>query len=109
MTLFSLQVSLGNEHWEVNIADFQFFEIRVQKILDLLPNKIRIRFQNITPGNIVIIDHIGFGDDLFVPFGEMGCFIELDFILGDSFFVFFFIFFCFLFGFFRDLGDVFHV
>jgi hypothetical protein len=75
--LFSHEGLIGNKHREISIFNAICLDESVKEFCDLFPNKVGSGSKNIAPRNFVVVDELGLGDDLLIPFGRI-------FIFGDS-------------------------
>ena len=73
-----------DKHWEVAILHAIILEPLVHEALNLLPDKVRNRSQNITPRNVVVLNHVRLSNHLLIPFGEVLFFGILDAFLVSS-------------------------
>jgi hypothetical protein len=64
---FFAQSSLGDEHWEIAIRNAILLEAGVKETLNVLPNEVSERSEDIASGDFVILDHFTLGNDLLVP------------------------------------------
>lgn len=94
MGLLALQRRLGHEHGEVAVLDPELLNLSVEELLDLFPYGEAPWTEDIAPRDVVVLDHLGFGDDLGEPVGvvlafgggdpEQGAFFRV--VLGLGFF-----------------------
>jgi hypothetical protein len=45
---------------------------------DLLPNEVRVWFEDVTPGDVVVIDESSLGNDLRIPLRKVCSFVSSD-------------------------------
>ena len=98
MTFFFFEIFFRDKHWEITVAYSGFFELGIQMTLDLLPNKIRIRLENITSRNIVVVNESSLDDYLRIPLWEVRNLISSNFKKSLSFSIFLSLGFFFLFN-----------
>lgn len=64
MGLLFLQGSLRDKHGEVAVLHTQLLDLPVKEFFDGIPDSIRPGPQHVTATDVVILDHLGLGDDL---------------------------------------------
>lgn len=64
MAFFLLQGGLRHEHGEVAVLHAQFPDLPVKEGLNGLPDGVGPGPQHVAAANVVVLDHLRFGDDL---------------------------------------------
>lgn len=64
MGLFLLEGGLRNEHGEVAVLHTQLLNFPVKELFDRLPDGVGPGPQHIAAADIIVLDHLCFGDDL---------------------------------------------
>lgn len=64
MGLFLLQGGLRDEHGEVAVLHAQFLDLPIKEVFDGFPDGVGPGPQHIAAADVVVFNHLGFGDDL---------------------------------------------
>jgi hypothetical protein len=64
VVLFTLENLARDEHGEVRVFDVEFLDLGIEPLLDSLPDSERPRLENVASRDAVVIDHLGFDEDL---------------------------------------------
>ena len=59
---------LSDKDWEVAILHANLLESHIHESLDLLPDIEGEGSEDVAAGDVIVLDHVGLGDDLLVPF-----------------------------------------
>ena len=57
---------MRNKHGEVAILNTKLLDLGIEKIFNRFPNGVSPWSKNVATANIIVLDHFGFGDNLFV-------------------------------------------
>jgi hypothetical protein len=71
MFFFFLEFVLRNKHREVTILNTKFFKFLIEELLNIFPNIVGSRSQNIAAGNVIILNKFSLLENLRVPIGEV--------------------------------------
>mmetsp|Transcript_16181 Transcript_16181/g.33201 ORF Transcript_16181/g.33201 Transcript_16181/m.33201 type:complete len:762 (+) Transcript_16181:84-2369(+) len=71
VVLLFLEAVLGDEEGEVGVLHVQLLDLDVEPVLNVLPYLVTPRPQDVTPGDVVVADHLAQDYDVAVPHGEV--------------------------------------
>mmetsp|Transcript_40594 Transcript_40594/g.99693 ORF Transcript_40594/g.99693 Transcript_40594/m.99693 type:complete len:211 (+) Transcript_40594:1340-1972(+) len=71
MILLSLEGLLGHKHREVAPLHAHLLDLAVKKELDVLPNRVGPRAEDVAAAHVVVVDHLTPGDYIAVPRREV--------------------------------------
>ena len=78
VALLGAQGLLADEHREVGVFDPQPLDVSVELLLDLLPDRVGPRAQDVAARDVVVLDQVALGDDLRVPAAEVLFLLDRD-------------------------------
>ena len=61
MVLLAFERATRNEYGKVAVLHAQLSDLGVEKVLDLLPNEVRPRTQDVAARHVVVLDELTFG------------------------------------------------
>lgn len=79
MVLLLVEGILGDEHGEVGVFDSISLDEVIEELGDILPDIVGPGSQNITTGDIVVIEHFRLSDNLSVPLRKVLLLLDGDF------------------------------
>ena len=71
VVLLLLQGSVGHEDGEITILDSELLDLGVEEVPDGLPDSEGPGTEDVAAGDVVVLHHLGLGEDLGVPVGQV--------------------------------------